>query len=314
MPEDDTLLTSDLWEKLAGLAKAARVRLAASAYVTSETVRFEEGDLLICDASEQQIRSGATKATVILAAHLRGARIHHFPGLHAKVLVLDDAAIVGSANLTANSQKLQECAVLTRDRRLVGQARTFIEQLRENSVLLDLAALRRLTKIPVPRRNSATIQAKPVPPLGRRAWIVGLNDLDEEDLSADEKETHEMGLKEAEETQLNGAPAAWFRLKGNNKCRTEAKAGDRVITIHSAKKGAKRYFIYRPITLLSVKHSKTATFFYYDESEESQTDRLTPARFSRLLVSLGSKLAVKPGMIRSLPGDLLNRLEAAWPE
>jgi len=103
MKAADELLTTDLWKTVGKLAPLANSRQAAVAYVTSELVRFQDGDLLIVDASKRAITSGETAAQVLLAAHRRGVVVCSYPDLHAKVIVLDDVAVIVKGALPDNT-------------------------------------------------------------------------------------------------------------------------------------------------------------------------------------------------------------------
>jgi phosphatidylserine/phosphatidylglycerophosphate/cardiolipin synthase-like enzyme len=149
------LVTLDLWPQLSLLAKKAKRRLAAVAYVTRAVEgRFGAGDLLVVDASDQAIKSGVTATAVLRAAHRRGARLLNRPGLHAKVLLLDDVAVVGSANISATSvnQKI-EAALITDDRATTTKVRKLIGQLARHSQEIDEQFLGRIGRIKVSRRR-----------------------------------------------------------------------------------------------------------------------------------------------------------------
>ena len=125
------------------------------AYVTrAAEVRFGDGDLLIVDASDPAVKSGVTAASVLRAAHERGATMFSCPGLHAKVLLFDNVAVVGSANISATSVSHKiEAALITNDRSIVKQARSLIVKLTRQSDSIDEGFLTRISKIKVTRRR-----------------------------------------------------------------------------------------------------------------------------------------------------------------
>lgn len=146
--------TFDPWPEIKRLAGAARRRLAAVAYVTSDAhVSFKAGDVLVTDASENAIACGETSAKVLQAAHDRGAKLYTCPGLHAKVLVFDNVAIVGSANLSLRSvDHLIEATTITDDPTVVERTRAFITRLTEKSRRIDAAYLQHIGAMTVVRR------------------------------------------------------------------------------------------------------------------------------------------------------------------
>lgn len=152
-------LGDDLWHQLRDLARKARTRVAAVAYVTdSDAVPFGNGDLLVVDASDASIAGGSTSANALARLFERGVRLYSLKGLHAKVYVLDGAAIVGSANLSSMSQDhLAEAALLTTEPAAVEKARRHIKELAARAgPAIDEAFVRRIGQIPVDRHSAQT--------------------------------------------------------------------------------------------------------------------------------------------------------------
>ena len=141
------------------LARSSARRVAAVAYVSDDSgVRFRRGDLLIVDASEKAIRAGQTSATVLKRAVLAGAEVWSRPGLHAKVLVCGNTAIVGSANLSAAAaEPLREAAVVSDDAPLVEQVHKLIESYKRRALRLSKQAVSELEKIEVDRPSFGPI-------------------------------------------------------------------------------------------------------------------------------------------------------------
>lgn len=310
------LLTSDLWKEAAKIARKAKTRIAAIAYVTTDTVKFGEGDVLVTDASRQAITSGETSAKVLLAAFNRGAEVFSRTNLHAKVLILDDTAIIGSANLSQSSAEvLEECAVLTNDRKLVGQAKVFVQQLREQGQRLTAKSLEMLAALPVVRRSGKRHGIRRTAALGNRCWMVGITPLDEEKLSQGEQATrHQAELKAKKIIPGKVDHLDWVRLKGTSKMRLEAKPGDRVIMVSGSHAQANRLEIDAAATILSRADDGEVLFFYFDESEYRNRARLGKTEFVKLLREVGSDVAPTPRMVREISSDVFDALERHWPK
>ena len=105
------VLTKDVWAEARKLARTARIRQAAIAYVTQDLINFRDGDTLICDASNRAIRSGQTDAKLLLKLHNNGVAIYSTEGLHSKVILFGRHAILGSANMSGSG--LIEASVVT---------------------------------------------------------------------------------------------------------------------------------------------------------------------------------------------------------
>lgn len=310
------LLTSDLWQEAAKLARKAKTRIAAIAYVTTDTVKFGEGDVLVTDASRQAITSGETSAKVLLAAFNRGAEVFSCTNLHAKVLILDDTAIIGSANLSQSSAEvLEECAVLTKDRKLVGQSKVFVQQLREQSQRLTVKALEMLVALPVARRSGKRHGIRRTAVLGNRCWMVGITPLGEEKLSQGEQVTRHVAERKAKKIiPGNWDHLDWVRMKGTSKMRLEAKPGDRVIMVWGGHAQANHLFVDAAVTILSRADDGEALFYYFDESEYRNRARIGKTEFVKLLREVGSDVAPNPRMVREIASDVFDALERHWPK
>src|SRR5262249_42875902 len=125
------LLSDDLWRELSRLsAEHQRIR-AAIAYVTAPYLEFRRGDLLVCDASDDAIKGGLTSASLLRSFVNRGAEVYSFHGLHSKAAVIDDTALIGSANLSENAGiNTCEASLLTDDLQVVALIQGFIEKVK----------------------------------------------------------------------------------------------------------------------------------------------------------------------------------------
>lgn len=311
----------DLWSRLEKLSVKARRRCAAVAYVTSDArVAFGRGDLLVCDASDEAIRTGQTSARVLADAVGRGAAVFSLRGLHAKVLVLDDTAVVGSANLSATSERLAEAAVRIDDARLVAKARAFVHTLAERGEAVDARFLGRIASIEVTARPRGAPGVRR-PPGGRglasgasRIWLVAMSDLDE-GAYPDERRADERGYARAE-TLLGRlrADLRALRVADRSAFRREARPGDLLIEAHAPKRKAPPTVVYWPAPILHRVEGRAAawTRFYYASPMRRYTGSLTWARFLTLLRGSGGPRALSHGVCRELPSDVYEELERRW--
>jgi hypothetical protein len=147
-----SLESSNLWTTIANLAGRARVRRGAVAYVSDDrVVRFRANDLLITDASDQSVALGQTSAEVIKRAVEAGAAVYSSPGMHAKLLILDDVVVVGSQNLSGSSSKgrLFEAGIVTDHPSVRTAANDLMRQLQCSASPIDNEEVKRLLRIPV---------------------------------------------------------------------------------------------------------------------------------------------------------------------
>jgi hypothetical protein len=66
----------------------------------SDLVGFREGDTLVVVASARAIQNGETDARLLRKLHKKGVQIYDCADLHAKILLLDDVAIISSGNMS----------------------------------------------------------------------------------------------------------------------------------------------------------------------------------------------------------------------
>lgn len=91
---------ADVWSAIGQLLRLNQSVIAVIAYVSEgarNVLKLKNGDALITDASLGAVKTGQTDPHVLLALQSKGVRIYSYPGLHAKVVILSDRAIVGSA-------------------------------------------------------------------------------------------------------------------------------------------------------------------------------------------------------------------------
>jgi len=309
------LLTSDLWREVSRLSRKSKTHHAAIAYVTAETVKFCDGDILVVDATRGAITSGVTDPKVLLKAYHEGALIYSCANLHAKLLVMDGQAIIGSANLSENSQNLHECAVITDDPTLVGQARAYIQQLRERSELLTQGDLDALTRLPVVRKGGRGRGVDLTQTLGTRRWIVGVTPIKPGGMSSDDERTNKCALsKLGTKLEKDRDDLEWLRLRGNSKMRKEAQVGDRLIVAEGSHAKTNHLSIHPACTILSRANSEDSTFLYYDLAEAGKTPTLGKTDFTKLLHQTGSPLIPTARMVRELPSVVFEDLVRHWPK
>lgn len=279
------LLSSGLWPRLRKLAKGAHKKAAAVAYVTDDRhVVFDKGDILVTDASDEAIKSGQTSAALLKAAFKRKAQIVSISGLHSKVYVFDNHAIIGSANLSKESERRTEAALLTDQPTVVSATRLLIDTFKSEGEIVDEAFISRIIKLPVtnrtpkPDNSKRKIMNDPAP----RTWLVGLKPVQEKD---EEKAIAEEGLEEAEKhVSQEDSSVSKIRFRGNSRFRREAKEGDVVVCIWTENGKGKPDSVYHhaPILLRKDDDAHDVTWFYVEEYPNVSETTLTWKQFQQL--------------------------------
>ncbi len=138
-----------LWSEIRRLARRSRSLTAAVGFVGKRPdglLRWRRGSVLIADLSEGRVREGSSSARGALRLLRKGVEVWSLQGLHAKVLLFDRHAVVGSMNLSEDSrERLEEAGVLLSGDEL-RRVRQYVRRLRDNAVPMEEAILRELAK------------------------------------------------------------------------------------------------------------------------------------------------------------------------
>jgi hypothetical protein len=175
------LANETLWRTLSLRVKRARRVYAAIAYFGqggAKRLPLRKGDCLVVDMSPATVRAGATDPREIEKLVKRNVRVFTRRNLHAKLIVADGSAIVGSANISKHSEQvLDEAAVLTDEPAAIRRAREFIDRLCTEPVRQDY--LKKCKQMYKPPRFSHLLvqgnkqQQRTAP---AKLWIVNLRE------------------------------------------------------------------------------------------------------------------------------------------
>jgi hypothetical protein len=228
------LLSDDLWDELKKHTDGLPRLRAAIAYITQPYLNFREGDLLVCDASEEAVMAGQTSPAVLRQFVNSGAEVYSFKGLHSKVAIIGDKALIGSANFSANACRITcEAALLTDDPQEWALINAFVEKVRIGAdVRLDDAELQKRELLFKPQRKRGGKRRTRIEVGQSRTWFISTTPLSASVIAADEG-ILQAGTKVAEKLlKEKGNDVEPLRWKGDSRFRREAKAGDIVVQAH----------------------------------------------------------------------------------
>lgn len=145
-----------LWEELRARAKKAKSLTACVGYVgrhPAKVLKWRKGDTLIADITEDTVRRGICSAKGALELFDAGVRVYQAPGLHAKIYLFGDAAVVCSANASESSMERREAGIVIKGAELPS-VRAWVAQVQNHleTVALDRAVLAALAKVE-PKRH-----------------------------------------------------------------------------------------------------------------------------------------------------------------
>jgi hypothetical protein len=269
----DKLLTGNIWKQVAPIAKAAKRRLAAVAYVSSNSnIKFTKDDVLICDASDRAIKYGETSAVLLYTLFKRGVELRSRPELHAKVIVFGKHTLIGSCNMSSASEKtLTELALLTDRKQVISQSTAFIHSLRETSDEIDKDFLQRILKIKVrsAHRTGGKRQVQTTS-FGNRVWLASVRELPDNSFPKEQPFVEKAEKKAESLVADKDNSISWIRWTGKSKFRSTACPGDLVIQIWKSLSG-KRTKVLAPCPIVLKQDINHWTRFYISEPENCQT-------------------------------------------
>jgi hypothetical protein len=271
---------------------------------------FRRGDVLVVNASPAAIGCGDTDAKLLRRLHRRGVQLHHCVDLHAKVLLFDNMAVIGSANMSSSSNgRLVEAALLTDHGSIVGGVASLIEQLVQQSQLLTTSHIATLCKIPVVRRpmmGSRVRRKTKIRRLGTRTWFVRTVEMVRDEPPQEQR----MIDKAVAQLELDEEPE-WIRWSAKGRFARECREGDLLIQICTAH-GAKRpSYVCRTTPVLLKQRTKNWTRFYLG-SRTGRNTEISPTRFKRLTRRLGYSPARGRFVTAPVDPELADALQRNW--
>jgi hypothetical protein len=131
------------WERITQVCAGAGRRMAAVAYIGKSAPKLmplRRGDVLVANAGASALLAHATNPWALEDYLNAGVDVFMCESLHAKVVVTPRAAVIGSANASENSTRLDEAVLVTNDAAIIKAARAFVGSLDRTPV--DAAFLR----------------------------------------------------------------------------------------------------------------------------------------------------------------------------
>lgn len=252
----------------------------------TELLILHAGNIVVLKFDRETVGSGQVDPKEVVKAIQRDVQVHHCSNLHAKVYVFDKTVVVGSSNVSHNSERqLIEACVETTDRKTVESAKRFIRGLLGDRVGLDYAR----TMIPYyrpPARHrggGARARAAKRTPIHSDMWLVSLVERPWQDV---DYEQEEKGWAAAEKAIKN--PRAFevedFQWSGG-KTLSLFRVGQRIVQCTKTDGG--KVFVSPPSRIISIRpytaKGRKRAIVYLEKSRKHRRRQLRTA-----LKSLGS--------------------------
>jgi hypothetical protein len=290
----EKLLISNLWPEIQRLSRKARMVQAAIAFFSGDTyLHLKKGDTLIVNASDRAIGSGETSARLLWRLFRKGVILRNLPSLHAKILLLDNKAVIGSGNASSYSaNRWIEAAVLSDSLELVSQVRSFMQSLAQKTEQLTEESVRRLLKIRVQR---PAVPGSNWKGSFGRTWIVGSLD-----------------LPEFEKT-LPSAEAFFLEITKSHYLSKSAVNGDQLIVICSKQGKRTPYRVQPPSPLMWYEEEDKKKRLCYAPRLSAPLRTLSWREFQSLLKQAEIRKRIAPLKAVRLSLKEALELERLWP-
>jgi hypothetical protein len=203
--------------------------------------------------------------------HKEGVQLYDCVDLHAKILVLDDVAIIGSGNMSSSSERrLVEAALLSNQPSVVAGVASLIEQVIQKSSRLTAKRIAQLCEIEVIRRGgwkgaSPNKRATRIPKLGNRTWIVGVRELKREP-KPEEKKLINSAMRSLHERQgADDDDVTSIKWDVRSRFARECLGGDLLVQIWRSSTAKRPSEVLKAVPVLRKQKTRNWTRFYVAE-------------------------------------------------
>ena len=125
------------------------------------------GSILVTRFNVAAVKAGQVSPLEVIKLLKRGVKVHSYANLHAKVYVFGKRAFIGSANVSSSSKRLTEACIETTDLKIVGQVKSFIQELTGDLVTLEQAK----KMVPLYPKDGERLFGLKVGPVGKKTSL-----------------------------------------------------------------------------------------------------------------------------------------------
>lgn len=311
------VLSSDLWTEIRKRARASKSRKGAIAYATRDLIGFRKGDSLVVDASVLAIKNGETDAPLLRKLHKKGVQIYDCADLHAKILLMDDVAVISSGNMSSSSQRrMVEAALISDHGSVVAGVASLIEQLIEQSSPLDKERIAHLCKIKVIRRggrNGAVPKRRRtrISKLGNQTWIVGVDEVKQDPKPEEQRLINRATRSLRDQLGVSDDDFNWIKWSVRGRFARECRMGDLLIQICRSANSKRPSEVLKAVPVLLKQPTKRWTRFYVAEPT-GRSPEISWGQFQQLLREIGYPRQVKAGSVQLVEPDVADTMNRKW--
>lgn len=308
----EQFLTGNIWKKAGKLIAKKQKNFFCIAYVTTATLELNQGDILICDASKFSIKFGETSAKTLDYYFKRGVKIYSRQNVHAKLLLTKNFLLIGSANLSKSSaETLIESAVVTNSGILLSQAKAFLHNLKEESLLLGRKEIDALLEIKVVKRPfRPAIKSKTrFKQFGNRYWFISLFEINDKAYDKIRDRVEKTSNLISQEGDIDQEDIGFIKWSTKTDFSRFAKEGDEII-VKLNNESKTRSYVFPPSTILKKEIVDNFTYFYHDD-RNSEENKIPWTKFQELTSKIDLKSAIGK-RTKIISDDDISKIRALW--
>lgn len=305
------VVETPVWKQFLAEYKLKGQIKACIAYVTDPSLPLSKGDILFCDASVERIASGSTTASALKSYFDRGVLIYSNQYLHAKFLVSDNYALVGSANFSKNSKNLREAALVTSDMVAISQCKALCIHYIEDTYteIIDRERLEQLLKIKVQRTPRQAVPGVKNGELGKSAWYLRCFPLKDSAYSKFEDAHENAKVIYSRKYNLESDDIHFLRWPARREFGKVCKRGD-VLLMRWGQLGSRKSVVYPPSAVLGVVYDGNDVLIFHDGSN-SEERKLSYSSFKEKIKKMGITKGYNARIMKVSVSDLDN-IRSIW--
>jgi hypothetical protein len=313
------LIFNNVWADLISNWPNGRPRYIAVAYFSYPSLVFDDGDILIVNASDEAIKLGQTTAKALRQAYEAGAKIFSHSNLHAKIYILGQRIWVGSANSSQSSRRdLIECLASSDDPHAVSEDICFVDVLSQKATPVCDVFLSRVDKIPINKRPRPARPRPALPTVGTpRCWLLGI---DEEGVYPGTEDYIDKQNKYLQKEldgvgSLEEAHSFWWPHR-KTKFMHEARVGDLLIYVNLPvwRANPEEVYVYKHARIAAITQESqvTAKVFHLAYPKNWDTTKLRWSGFKALMRSAGWRRELSLHSHREIPKWVSQSIYERW--
>jgi len=262
------LISNDIWDVIRNYSRKTQKSKVATAYLTSnafDKVPLKKGDILLVAMCKRNLECGSVNPYEVEKYYNKEVKIYNLDNLHAKIFLFGNIVVIGSSNLTSNSENLVEAGIITDSSKVILAAKQFFKENCIEPISIGYINLCKKWYKP-PTFSGIKGKKKSTKFNGQLSnlWVLNTHpikgDTTKDDiLFENKKNTFNKHITDKTKYKIN---RIFYPLK--HRVIANVKKGDMIIEIHKDKTNTEVYYPCRVIGIIKNKKTNKAQLLYED--------------------------------------------------